>query len=285
MNKKCTIIVNSCDAYADLWEPFFLTLKEFWKECPYDIVLNTESKEFHSDGLTITSLKLFKNKPDMWGKRFRETLKRVQTEFVICLYDDFILEEQVDQDEIEKCITWLEDYKDVAVFYFSNNIGDNIEDNVFPDFELIPQKKDYKLNSAPAVWRRELLIEFTGEVDTPWAWEFFGSARTYASDYKFYCRQNNKENIYVYNYRLGGAIHRGKWVLSVIEPVVSRYHLDLDLTERGIEDENQDVFRHTLRWKINFLKTGIRMIGASVSIFIFRSIKKKICRALGGNIS
>ena len=47
---RVTLLVNSCDAYADLWQPFFTLLTRYFVPLPDEILLNTETKEFHLDG-------------------------------------------------------------------------------------------------------------------------------------------------------------------------------------------------------------------------------------------
>ena len=36
------IIINTCDAYNDVWELFFKAFDEYWPRCEYPIILNTE---------------------------------------------------------------------------------------------------------------------------------------------------------------------------------------------------------------------------------------------------
>jgi len=284
VSDNCTVVINSCDSYGDLWRPFFMLLKDQWNPCPYKIVLNTESKTFSLPGLDIRAFSLQDpNAEDSWGRRLRETLKRVDTEFVIMLFDDFMLESPVDQAKIDRCIDWMKKNERIAVFYFSNIPGTNIDDCAYPDFERLPKVKEYKLNSAPALWRRERLISFTGPSDTPWAWEFFGSARTYRTDEEFYCARIGKEDVFSYRYDLGGAIHRGKWVYSVIKPVIDRYAIDLDLSIRGVEDETLAAYPHSLKWKVGFLLTGFRMVGLDAFKFIFLSMKRKLARVFGAD--
>lgn len=280
----CTILVNSCDAYEDVWDPLFSALKNRWEKCPYKIVLNTESKSYKFDGLDIITLNLFdKSDEDLWGKRLRRTLQHINTKYVISIFDDFILEDYVKQDQIEKCIARMEENEEIAVFYFSNIEGTNISDEVYEGFELLPKRKDYKLNSAPAIWRRDKLLSFTGDKDNPWAWEFFGSARTYKVKDLFYCAETGKENIYKYNYSLGGAIYRGKWVRKVIEPIIKEYNLQIDLSKRGFHDESTKTYRRTVMWKMKFFIIGFNMIGLDTFIFIYRILKKRLERIFYGN--
>ena len=279
--EACTIVVNSCDAYEDVWAPFFAALKDKWPTCPYKIVLNTESKSFSAGGLNIASFSFAKNwSRDLWGKRLRLTLDAIDSEFVIMLFDDFILEDRVDHVEVLRCIERMNADDRIAVFYFINIAGDNDQDQRFSDYELLPTRKDYRLNSAPSIWRRKKLLEFTGELDTPWAWEFFGSARTYRTTDLFYCVKPSFEKIFVYNYKLGGAIHRGKWVKSVIQPAVERYELILDLSKRGFQDERLRQHPHSFIWRVKFVILGFRMIGLDVCIFLYRAARKRLLKVL-----
>ena len=48
-DKNLTILVTSCDKYSDLWIPFIKLFRKFWSDCPYKLVLISESiicKEF-----------------------------------------------------------------------------------------------------------------------------------------------------------------------------------------------------------------------------------------------
>lgn len=272
--KDCTIIINTCDAYADVWELFFCAFEEYWPNCKYSIILNTEEKKFIHNTVQTHNI-VASHQPDMWGKRLKQTLEDILSQYVIMLYDDFILEGFVDQTQIEKCLEWLNDNPEIAVFYFINNPGNNIDDNRFDHFELLPQRADYKLNSAPAVWRRDKLLNYTEENDTPWAWEFFGSYRAYSKQDLFYCVKKEYETIYPYNYSMGGAIYRGKWVGKVVLPLIQRYRLNIDVAERGLADGLNQNNKRTLLWKIQFFILGFRMIGIGAFVYLYRIIKKK----------
>lgn len=278
IHESCAIIVNSCDAYEDVWELFFCALRDNWKDCNVEIYLNTESKIFKFDDLKLNEINTYAQKglKKPWGGRLLEALRSINKPFVISLFDDFVLEAEVNVEKIKQCIFWMKQNENIAAFYFSNIPGKNIEDTRFPEFELIGARNDYRLNSAPAIWRREKLIEFTGEIDNPWAWEFFGSARTYNGIDHFYCAKLENENVFVYNYTLGGAIRRGKWVSHVVLPLVKKYKLEIDLNKRGIASESLDQGKYSLKWKVDFFILGFKMIGPKVFIFVLRILKKKL---------
>ncbi len=271
------IVINTCDAYEDVWELFFCAFQEYWPECNYKIVLNTENKQkiFNNIDVHIHNFNS-PNGKDAWGLRLKQTLKACESKYVVMLYDDFILEDRVDQEKIINCMKWLNDNPDIAVFYFSNiSVNKNTNDNRFENFELIPRKGDYKLNSAPAIWRRERLLEFIEDNDTPWAWEFFGSYRTYRSTDLFYCVKKAHEDIYPYNYAMGGAIYRGKWVGKVVLPLMKKFNLQIDLNQRGLADGLQQKNKRSLVWKLKFFLLGFKMIRFGILLYVYRIARKR----------
>lgn len=280
----CTIIINSCDNYEDVWLPFFSAFKAMWPDCDCKIILNTEHKSFSFEDLQIVTLNLSpadSKKP--WGWRLRRALSLVDTEFVIALFDDFILEAPVDKRKLAKCIEEMKKNAEISVFYFNNIPGINSPDPIHEEFELIGKRNDYRLNSAPALWKTQQLLKFTGDLDSPWAWEFFGSARTYGDSGQFYCAKIDKENTFVYNYALGGAIRRGKWVSRVIMPAIKKYNLSLDLEHRGIASESLLDGKYSLKWKVDFFLLGFKMIGLSAFIFFYRVVAKKLLKCFQRN--
>lgn len=85
---RVTLLVNSCDAYADLWQPFFTLLKRYFVPLPAEILLNTETKDFAFDGL---NLRCVHSTAPTYGERMTDALREVKTEYTLLLLDDFFL--------------------------------------------------------------------------------------------------------------------------------------------------------------------------------------------------
>lgn len=280
LKDQCAIVVNSCDSYEDVWPLFFTALKDRWKDCDLEIYLNTESKLYVFDGLKLNTVNHYVSCNDKnWGNRLIQSLKHINKKYVISLFDDFIVEKNINVNKIAKCVEQLEKHDDIAVFYFLNNPGKNKADGLLEGFELLGRNNDYKLNSAPAVWRRKSLINYTGVIDSPWAWEAFGSARTYTNKERFYAPMVGCEDIFTYKHELGGAIRRGKWVEGVVLPLMDKYKLDIDLSKRGIVESTLSG-GYTLKWKINFFILGYEMVGWKILYFLTSALKTKILKRL-----
>lgn len=277
--EKITILVNSCDKYSDVWDLFFVSLNQNWPSLKTKIVLNCESLTYRFGGLDINTFSLFcENSDSSWGLRLKKTIGMIETEYLFFLMDDYILEDLVNEEMISTCLQWLENDESIAAIYFLNIEGPNVNDGKYPGFELLPQRKDYKLNTAPGIWRVKSLEKYIGEKDSPWGWEFFGSSRAYNTEDKFYCLMDNAEMPYIYSYHLGGAIHRGKWVESVVVPLAKKYNVNINFKDRGFElssdlDKNS-IYR--VKRKCFFFVEGLKTVGMPAFIYLFRSLRKRM---------
>lgn len=268
-----TIVVNTCDAYQDVLGIFFHALRDCWSDCPYPVVINTESNT-HNYPARVHNHRSPSGQDD-WGDRLRSTLSSIDTEFVLMLYDDFILAAPVNNQRVEAALQLLQSQMQAVVVYLINTARPLEAMSADDVFIPIKKKSDYQLNSAPAIWRKQALISYTAAGDTPWAWEVFGTYRTWDDGQVFYSLNPSQDDIYPYNYAKGGAIYRGKWVREVVEQVAQKYPLNIDWNLRGFSSDT--VFeKRSLMWKLRFMHTGFRMVGFKALHFVTGYIREKL---------
>lgn len=268
-----TVVVNTCDSYADVLKVFFAAFDQFWSDCPYPVVINGEANGYPYRAQVHNYIS--PDGIDDWGARLRATLETVDSEYVLMLYDDFILERQVDNRCIAKAVRRLQSSSNAAVTYLIHT-GLPLGSKAGADgFCLVSDWSDYRLNSAPAIWRKSALMEYTKCGDTPWAWEVFGSYRTWGDGKEFFTLAAAQEDIYPYNHSKGGAIYRGKWVREVVESVSRRFALDIDWAKRGFSSDATNEKR-SLAWKLKFLLVGFRMVGFKAFLFIGSYARQKL---------
>lgn len=237
MIKNCTLLLTSYDGGEDLWDGFFTCLTNEWPEFDLPIVLNTETKKYSFKNLKITTYGVCKKKSMPWGKRLKENLKLINTDFVLFFLDDFWLDEKVNNKEFEKVFNFINKNEDVAVVYFYPTPGPNIKDNKLENFELRPKKIDYKLTTSAAIWRREKLLSYIKDFENAWEWERNGSIRASRYKERFYSLIEGSNKIISYaNVEKGCLVHRGKWNKETIESFNEKYKLNIDTSIRGFED-------------------------------------------------
>lgn len=268
-----TIVVNTCDAYHDVLGIFFHALRDCWPDCPYPVVINTESNT-HDYRARVHNHRSPSGMDD-WGDRLRSTLSSIDTEFVLMLYDDFILDAPVSNQRVQAALHLLQLQAQAVVTYLINTSTPLELMDTNSMFIPLKDKVDYRLNSAPAIWRKQALMNYSAAGDTPWAWEVFGTYRTWGDGQVFYSLNPRQDDIYSYNHAKGGAIYRGKWVREVVEQVAHRYRLDIDWSLRGFSSDT--VFeKRSWMWKLRFMQTGFRMVGFKALHFVASYIKQKL---------
>ena len=186
---RVTLLVNSCDAYADLWQPFFTLLTRYFVPLPDEILLNTETKEFHLDGVKLRCV--HSNAPT-YGERMTEALKQVKTEYTLLLLDDFFLRQPVDIGRLEDIVRWMDADRDIV--YFNSDVTEavcDLEVGRYPGYRRLPAGNRYTLNLQAAVWRTEKFAEYWQHKVSPWDWEERCNVLTAAHPRaKFYCVLN-----------------------------------------------------------------------------------------------
>lgn len=266
-----TVLINTCDAYADLWPLISASFKEYWPNRSVEIVLNTEIlTDTNCDEFNVS---IHNSTSNLWGERLLQTLEDIETEYVLMIFDDFILDDYFDEAVLIQLIEKMNSDDTIAVFYLDTLDLPTSPDCIHSsDFSLISIDADYRLNSAPGVWRKKDLQKFTRKNDTPWAWEAFGTYITRKYSKKFFQAVNTK--FFSFDGRQGGAIYRGKWVADVVLDKAKKYQLDIDFSKRGFANTST-LEKRSFYWKIKFLYIGFRMIGIDVLKFIISAVQKK----------
>lgn len=231
LRDNCVLLVNSCDKYSDLWDPFFTILKREWPDFSMNIVLNTESKRYAYPGLNITTMGLYPEKKVEWGERLIETLKKIPQKYVLFTLEDYYLQGPVDVKRLETVFQYMEENPSIACFSFLPVIdSNNIQSKEYPGFELRPQKGKYRFNCQMALWRRENLLSCIRKHESPWIWEVWGSKRSSRIKEKIYTICPDSPEIF--EYENGGILIRGAWNMEHLSPLLEKYELTMDLSIR-----------------------------------------------------
>lgn len=94
-NTDCTLLVCSCDKYADLLDPFLSLFRKYWPDCPFELVLVTETEPVLAGGAAFD--RVIACGPGMnWASRLVRALDQVETPYVLMLCDDYFLHRPVD---------------------------------------------------------------------------------------------------------------------------------------------------------------------------------------------
>lgn len=239
IGQKLTILVNSCDAYDDLWEPFFTLFKRYWDPTGVRILLNTESKTYCHEGLEIECIHS-PNEP-RYGQRMLNALSHVKTPYVLSLLDDFFIRRDIDDNQLAQIMQWMDDDPDIACFTCDcNEVYADWEVDRYPGFRRQPPGNAYLLSMQAGIWRTEQFTKYWRPDVNPWEWELLCNSRTvrFPKD-KFYCLTDYRHTFIDYGFSHCGhlfGVFRGKWVIEDIEPFFAKENISINYSLRGIYD-------------------------------------------------
>lgn len=228
---NCSVLVSTCDKYEDVWELFFYFFKKSWSNCPYNIYMITETKKCVVESLR---LKMINYDSKSWSKRLKYALKKIDTDYVILLLEDFFLLNDVLQEEIDHGIELMEKDKKISVIDFEHDKKSYGRSYPF-DKQYCERNESsmYFLNCQASIWRRKDLIKFLSPYEDPWQFELFGSERVkiYNKRFLLHC---NGDKVFKYdaNPITGYGCHGGKWLKSNIE-LFHDYNIVYDFSNFG----------------------------------------------------
>lgn len=235
MNNKVSVIVNSCDKYKSVWKPFFTLFKKHWKDCPYQVYLNTETLTYNDDALNIKTITC--SQKLSWSLRLKKALQKIKSKYVIFLLEDFFFLEDVDQNEINRAVSIMEADSKISVIDFEYVERISAKPSAFNGYEEREKGAMYLLNCQAALWRRKDLIKFLSPYEDPWQFEIYGSARAALYSRKFLRRGKETAKPFVYNISVetGYGLYGGKWLLSNKE-FFEKNRITVDLEELGFTE-------------------------------------------------
>lgn len=219
--KDFTVIVNSCDKYEDTWFPFFKLLKTYWPGCDdYDIILNTETKEYNCDFMKLRTI--CGGTSATWSQRLKNILNQIDTEFVLFFLDDYFLMSPVSTESLSEAVELIKSDEKIGYIGLKYNKTHKFRD---PDAPL-PQEHFFnrdltdtvnRINCNTALWRKSWLLSLIKDHETPWEFEKYGSYRSRRTDKKVMII-NNMNGIMapVFNYdveiKYGHGLTLGQWL-------------------------------------------------------------------------
>jgi len=193
-----TVLVPSCDAYADILGPFAALWKRHWPDCPYKTVLLTETKGCDGFGRTIAT-----GKGKSWCAMLAEALRQIETDRVMMVLNDYLLEADVDTALVAKRLEEAKRHNALNLRLNPNPPGRT----PFPDTDLMEMPKNvaYSITCQTGIWDRRFLLGLAERNESAWEFERFGSFMLDPADPRPLLVARTKEFPFV------DALHKSYW--------------------------------------------------------------------------
>lgn len=213
----------SCDKNEDLFEPFYVCLEKYWKNHP-EVIYSTES-------VINPYYKTISLNYDLehWTDRVRETVKKIDDDYILFMVDDIFIRETVDNERVLSLCKYLTDK------YANINLQLNGDrDAKFVSEELLERSSGkWNLCCMCTLWKKDAMLDLFDYSTDPWSFE----QNNYIKDYKFlisktgdvinWGRKSNKEWHW--------GIMRGKWTQECVKFFIKEgLDKDIDFYKRGL---------------------------------------------------
>ena len=175
MTGLCTVLVCSCDRYADLLPPFITLFRKYWPDCPFPVKLVTETDPGVPgfDGVVACS------SGGTWCSRLVQALDAVETPFVLMLCDDYYLEKPVDTALLLQRLGQMRERRALNLRLIPNPVprNGNAEELSGAEPPLWEYRKRiaYCVATQSGFWDKAFLRRLAAKTDSIWEFERYGS--------------------------------------------------------------------------------------------------------------
>ena len=187
MNNDCTVLVTSCDAYRDVEAPFLKLFRKYWPDCPFKLVVVSETGAEEGFDRTI-----FTGKGKTWSQMLVEALDQIETPYVIMLMNDYFLESPVNTAQI---LSRLAEAKEKGALNY----------RLCPDPPRAVKNTAYSVSCKAGIWNRQFLRALAAKTKSAWEFERYGSFMFDESDLRPLLVTETLEFPFL------DVIHKGYW--------------------------------------------------------------------------
>lgn len=224
--KDTSVLIYSCDKYADVWGPFFTLFFRYW-DCPYPVYVTAETEQ-----CMLPEVMTINTDAPTWTERIKDAVDQIDTKYVIGMCEDMFIRRKVDQTTINNCLITMNEDDNIASFNFEKEY-DWVENNYIFDFGRKPKGSPYRKTCQPTLWRRSVLSELLDTKMDAWEWEMSPTP----DQYDYYVWTGDERCLvfeYGYHNNQWFGIQKGKWVLHDVQPLFEKEGINIDLSIRGI---------------------------------------------------
>lgn len=241
---KVAVVVSSCDAFQECWEPFIFSMKKYWADCPWDIYMVSNYKSIDSEKIKF----ILVGEDKGWASNLKKAISRLDADYIVYLQEDYFLDFKVDSAEIKQHLVYC---KENNIDYL-RLFGPFFDEYAIADtpYSLSPKSKRYRLCLRNAIWKKDSLDKILIEGYTGWQFEW---------DMEKYLQKNNitinslviQSQFYPLKVisSLGDtAVHKGMWTQSGYDYLIE-HGFDKILNKRPKEGQLITLLIHNkIKW-------------------------------------
>lgn len=172
IDSTCTLLVSSCDGYADLWRPYFTLLEKRWPDRPFPVALVTEEKDA---GLPwVRSLRLGSGMD--WSTRNLRALDAITTPWVLFTLEDFFLRRRTNTAQVLRLFETAQ-RDSLQTLRLIPRPGPTTRVPGNDEYGLIDVGAPFRVSTQAAFWRVETLRGLMVPGESIWQFEMNATER------------------------------------------------------------------------------------------------------------
>ncbi len=177
LGPRFAVVVSSCDAFFDAWQPFAFFFRKHWPDCPWPVFLIVNELDVRSDWLRPIRVG-----PDRgWTENLRVALGGIDADYVLYFQEDYFLTGPVNAARLAAdcalCLDRGVDHLCLKELPLPEVAGwPRVEGR--DDLAVIPAEAPWRTRLQLALWRRTALLDALQPGESAWDFEARGSART-----------------------------------------------------------------------------------------------------------
>ncbi len=194
-----SILILSCDRYADIWPHFFTLFYKYWPDCPWRVFLGTNKIKLNDPKVVSLSIGEDAN----WADSAQKIVEKIPTDYFLVLLEDFFIRKTIMTNEITNCLLLL---KELKGGYLRLRPFPKPDRHIpaYPAIGMIEENAPYRLALQAALWKKDVFLRLVQPGETAWDMEVKGTERSRSIPEAFYCTWDT-----TIHYRAG--ITLGKW--------------------------------------------------------------------------
>jgi len=166
---NCAIVVSSCDAYADAWNPFFTLFFRYWPNCPFRIILISNGLKYKD-----ARIETYKIEKDLgWSGNLIEIMKNIGEDYVIFLQEDYFLKNKVNNEKIFAALKLMAE-NNTAYLRLYPCPGPDLPFAGNSEIGLISRDAVYRNSTQAAIWDKKIFLSILKNGETGWDFETKG---------------------------------------------------------------------------------------------------------------
>jgi len=253
MQNNFCILVNTTDSFEDCWYPFFKLFKKYWPEYKGKIYLNSETKEFHYNGLEIIPIKNGLV-GESWSKCLKYALNYIEDEIILYIQDDYFLNDYVQFEKIGLYANLMTNNNINCIHLTPFASQGPFENSQYMDLLKYSKKAAYKLGTQASLWKRIAMQKYLRDHENAWQFEVFGTKRAWRNDEEIYIYDFNNVPREIIPYTPTGIV-KGKWKKDSVFNLFEENEINIDYGLRGFYEKEFNKNRITIQKIINRLKS------------------------------